>query len=172
MLAVWQGLKRVRDPVILASFGSGALHGRCTVAECHAFEEVAAIVQHRFPARSPNRIDFLVLLTTLNFGPSSVVFPDHVTSIIRVVPLPRHGSADVPIPFEPSGQSSRGLGGGGGVGAGVGAAATAEAVASAGAASSFFSSSQPRKNAKRRGATRSQEDGRWSFMVLGFAARW
>ena len=71
-------------------------------------------------ATDPYRIDFFVLLVTLNFGPSSVVLPEYLTSIIRESPLPLHGSPEVPMPLDPSGQSSRGLGGGGGVGVGVG----------------------------------------------------
>src|SRR5207344_72077 len=68
------------------------------------------------------------LFTTRKVGaPVSLIFPFHVTSIIRAVPLASHGFANEPTPSEPSGQSWWGsgaalaTGGVEGVGAGGGA---------------------------------------------------
>src|SRR4051794_1925160 len=68
---------------------------------------------------------------------------------MRESPLALQGSAEVPMPLEPSGQSSRGLGGaGGGAGGGVLDATAATLALGAGAGSSFFGSSlQPKRSA-------------------------
>jgi hypothetical protein len=75
---------------------------------------------------------------------------------MRVSPLPLHGSPEVPMPLEPSGQSSRGFGGGGGVGVGVGVGAAVALGFSAGAG--FFSSSQPRRSVAKARASGSFDD--------------
>src|SRR5690349_3340002 len=82
----------------------------------------------------------------LNLGPSSVVLPVYFTSIMRRSPLAKHGSASVPTPLEPFGQSSRSLGGAGGVLGAGGATAAGGAALGATAGGSFFfaSSSQPK----------------------------
>src|SRR5687767_1565718 len=69
---------------------------------------------------------------------------------MRESPLALHGSAFVPNPLEPSGQSSRGFGGAGGaVGAGTAgvAAAATDALGWTGTDSFFASSSQPQRTA-------------------------
>src|SRR3954465_8847323 len=86
---------------------------------------------------------FFVKFVTLNFGPSSVVFPVYFTSIMRDSPLPLQGSAGVPSPLEPSGQSSRGFGGST-FGGGGGSEATAVALGFAGAGASVGSFEQPK----------------------------
>src|SRR4051794_35183415 len=86
---------------------------------------------------------FFESLTMLNLGPSSVVLPVYVTVIMRESPLARHGSACVPTPLDPAGQSSRSLGAGAAVGGGAtGAAAATEALGLEAGASFFASSSQ------------------------------
>src|SRR5689334_3113995 len=82
------------------------------------------------------------LLMALKDGPLSSVFPVHVTSIIRAVPVASHGLSKEPIPVEPSGQSCLGSGGGvlatGGGGGGVGIGGALFAGSGLGAASSLL----------------------------------
>src|SRR5262245_7238386 len=75
---------------------------------------------------------------------------------MRESPVAAHGSPDVPMPLEPSGQSSRGFGGGGGVGVGVGVG-TAAALGLAATASFLASSSQPKVSAASTRAVRTFE---------------
>src|SRR6478752_3589091 len=66
---------------------------------------------------------------------------------MRDSPLARQGSAEVPTPLEPLGQSSRSLGGAGGVlGTGGVGMAAAGALGLAGGASFLASSSQPSRS--------------------------
>ena len=82
---------------------------------------------------------------------------------MRELPLAKQGSAEVPTPLDPLGQSSRSLGGAGGVlgtGGGVGAGAAALGLVAAGG---FASSSQPSWSV-RNGKVNSSVD---SFMGGG-----
>src|SRR5262245_28009671 len=111
------------------------------------------------------------LLMTWNLGPSSVVLPVYLTSIMRVSPLPRQGAAEVPTPLEPWGQSSRSLGGASAVGATAGAAlASAAALGLVGAASFLGSSSQPSRSAANKGTSTSFDDEMASDMEPSFIA--
>src|SRR5450432_1025030 len=76
---------------------------------------------------------------------------------MREAPFPRHGSVKVPIPLDPSGQSSRSLGGWA-LGAGGGATAATEALGLAAGSSFLASSSQPRRSVASTTADRSFDD--------------
>jgi hypothetical protein len=79
---------------------------------------------------------------------------------MRESPLPRHGSVKVPTPLDPSGQSSRSLGGWAlGVGVGAGATVAAEALGLAAGDSSFLTScSQPKTSVASTKTDKSFDD--------------
>src|SRR5262245_9851790 len=90
---------------------------------------------------------------------------------MRESPLAAHGSPDVPIPLEPSGQSSRGFGGGGGVGVGVGVGAAAAALGLAATSSFLASASQPEASARSTRADRTFDDLVAIVMAVATLAR-
>src|SRR6187402_213213 len=78
---------------------------------------------------------------------------------MRDSPVARHGLAEVPMPLEPLGQSSRSLAGGSALGAGGGATTGGAALGLA--ADGFFSasSSQPARSVARPSTTQSLDEG-------------
>src|SRR6478609_1144121 len=77
---------------------------------------------------------------------------------MRASPFPRHGSFWVPTPLEPSGQSSRSLGGAGVGGGGGGVTTAAEALGFAGGSSFCAGSSQPSSSVASANADRIFDD--------------